>query len=165
MIRTTGEHPFYIVGKGWTDACLLQPGDLLCSRDGRAVPVQECCDTGEYETVYNCRVAEYHTYFVGDESWPFSIWAHNECGPGRLGKQERLRQLMDDPNTPRHIMGWLKQEANAIARGQRKTMRLPPRMELAHRRGFEARKEYSYLYSDLQEKFLHRLQHKWEGYR
>jgi len=85
--------------------------------------------------------------------------------PGRLGKQERLRQLMDDPNTPRHIKGWLKQEANAIARGQRKTMRLPPRMELAHRRGFEARKEYSYLYSDLQEKFLHRLQHKWEGYR
>ena len=77
MIRTTGEHPFYIVGKGWTDACLLQPGDLLCSRDGRAVPVQECCDTGEYETVYNCRVAEYHTYFVGDATWPFSIWAHN----------------------------------------------------------------------------------------
>ena len=79
MIRTTGEHPFYVVGKGWTDACLLQPGDLLCSRDGSTVAVQECCDTGEYETVYNCRVAEYHTYFVGDATWPFSVWAHNEC--------------------------------------------------------------------------------------
>jgi hypothetical protein len=31
--------------------------------------------------VYNGRVAEYHTYFVGDEGWGFSLWAHNNCGP------------------------------------------------------------------------------------
>jgi hypothetical protein len=34
-------------------------------------------DTGHEEVVYNCRVAEYHTYFVGDEGWGFSLWAHN----------------------------------------------------------------------------------------
>jgi hypothetical protein len=27
--------------------------------------------------VYNMRVAEYHTYFVGCEAWGFSVWAHN----------------------------------------------------------------------------------------
>ena len=57
LIRTTGEHPFYVAGKGWTDACLLQPGDRLCCRDGHTADVQECTDPGEYETVYNCRVA------------------------------------------------------------------------------------------------------------
>jgi hypothetical protein len=165
VLRTTAEHPFWVRGRGWVAARELRVGDELRSHDGQWVAVEGVRNTGREEVVYNCRVAEYHTYFVGDATWPFSIWAHNECGPGRLGKQERLRQLMDDPNTPRHIKGWLKQEANAIARGQRKTMRLPPGMELAHRRGFEARKGYSYLYSDLQEKFLHRLQHKWEGYR
>jgi len=31
----------------------------------------------EVETVYNLRVAEHHTYFVGSEAWGFSVWAHN----------------------------------------------------------------------------------------
>jgi hypothetical protein len=34
-------------------------------------------DTGEYETVYNVRVADYHAYFVGAEGWGFGVWAHN----------------------------------------------------------------------------------------
>jgi hypothetical protein len=79
LIRTTGEHPFYVVGKGWTDACFLQPGDLLCSRDGSTIAVEEAYDTGEYETVYNCRVADWHTYFVGCDEWGFDVWAHNAC--------------------------------------------------------------------------------------
>ena len=28
-------------------------------------------------TVYNLRIEEYHTYFVGCAEWGFSIWAHN----------------------------------------------------------------------------------------
>jgi hypothetical protein len=53
--------------------------------------------------VYNCRVAEYHTYFVGDEGWGFSVWAHNSYGPGggpaRLTWQELSaadRQLLNE---------------------------------------------------------------------
>jgi hypothetical protein len=49
------------------------------SHDGQVVPVREVYDTGEYETVYNLRVAEYHTYFVGNRDWGFSVWAHNLC--------------------------------------------------------------------------------------
>ena len=38
--------------------------------------------------VYNLRVADYHTYFVGDESWGFALWAHNAYGPfGKLKTQ------------------------------------------------------------------------------
>jgi YD repeat-containing protein len=77
VIRTTVEHPFYVAGRGWVPAIELQPGDLLSSHDGQWVPVEEVFDTGEFETVYNVRVADYHTYFVGSEEWGFSVWAHN----------------------------------------------------------------------------------------
>jgi hypothetical protein len=35
-------------------------------------------NTGRAEVVVNARVAEYHTYFVGDDEWGFSVWAHNQ---------------------------------------------------------------------------------------
>jgi hypothetical protein len=41
------------------------------------VTVAEVFDSGVEEPVYNCAVAEYHTYFVGGEVWGFSVWAHN----------------------------------------------------------------------------------------
>jgi RHS repeat-associated protein len=77
VIRTTSEHPFWVRGKGWTEAGALQAGDLLPSHDGQWVAVEELRDTGEYAKVYNLRIADYHTYFVGDSSWGFSVWAHN----------------------------------------------------------------------------------------
>jgi hypothetical protein len=47
-----------VQGKGWT-------------------PVTDLLDTGAWDTVYNFRIADYHTYFVGDDHWGFSVWAHN----------------------------------------------------------------------------------------
>jgi RHS repeat-associated protein len=79
VIRSTAEHPFFVWGKGWVKACALQPGDLLRSHDGQMVAVDDVCDGGYEETVYNCRIAEYHTYFVGGDDWGFSVWAHNTC--------------------------------------------------------------------------------------
>src|SRR5262249_8149112 len=29
------------------------------------------------QVVYNLRIADFHTYFVGSEEWSFSVWAHN----------------------------------------------------------------------------------------
>ncbi len=29
--------------------------------------------------MYNVRVADHHTYFVGTDEWGFSVWAHNAC--------------------------------------------------------------------------------------
>ena len=77
LIRTTGEHPFYVKGRGWVAALELLQGDLLATDAGQWVPVEDVYDTGEYETVYNLRVADFHTYFVGSEEWGFSVWAHN----------------------------------------------------------------------------------------
>jgi hypothetical protein len=79
VIRTTGEHPFYVANRGWIAANELAVGDLLLSYDGQILPVEDLLDTGEYEPVYNVRVAEYHTYFVGEAEWGWSVWAHNDC--------------------------------------------------------------------------------------
>src|SRR5205823_11799092 len=77
VIRTTAEHPFYVRGAGWRAAKELHHGDLLSSHDGRWFPVDGVGEGGEVTTVYNVRVADYHTYFVGCAEWGFSVWAHN----------------------------------------------------------------------------------------
>jgi hypothetical protein len=77
IIRTTAEHPFWVRGKGWQPTAFLEIGDELRSRDGKWVTVQGVADSGEVTTVYNLRVAEHHTYFVGARDWGFSVWAHN----------------------------------------------------------------------------------------
>ncbi|OWK41006.1 putative hemagglutinin-related protein [Fimbriiglobus ruber] len=85
VIRTTAEHPFYAWGKGWTASNLLTVGDTVLTEDGRWVAVEVSRDTGETEPVYNFRVADYHTYFVGCQEWKFSVWSHNSrCAvPGK----------------------------------------------------------------------------------
>ena len=77
IIETTAEHPFYEYAKGWIEAAKLEANDRVRTDNGWE-RVDEVYDTGVYETVYNLRVADYHTYFVGDEDWGFSVWAHNQ---------------------------------------------------------------------------------------
>jgi hypothetical protein len=79
VVRTTEFHPFWIEGRGWTAACDLLPGDRILGRDGETAIVEEVFATCVSETVYNFRVAEYHTYFVGHDGWGFALWAHNSC--------------------------------------------------------------------------------------
>jgi hypothetical protein len=79
VIRTTGEHPFWVRGQGWTKVCALKPGDLLVGHDAQGSCVEDVLDTGEVETVFNFRVADHHTYYVGSDAWRFSVWAHNAC--------------------------------------------------------------------------------------
>jgi Pretoxin HINT domain len=99
-IRTSGEHPFYVLRKGWLKAAGLKEGDLLRSDDGQWVAVERVEETEDYETVYNFRVADWHTYFVGALDWGFSVWAHNtyddlvkllgNADPDRLAAATRL---------------------------------------------------------------------------
>ena len=54
MIRVTGEHPFWVRGKGWVAATFLEVGDLLSSHDGQWLPVEAVnTDDREVTTVYN----------------------------------------------------------------------------------------------------------------
>lgn len=82
---------------------------------------------------------------------------------GRTGKQARLKELSNDLKIGSADRGWLQQELNSIERGKRTTLRVPLGKELAHKRGFEAAKGFDYSYSNLQDKSLHKLQHKYDG--
>ncbi len=80
VIKTTGVHPFFVLGKDWILANEIKPGDRLVGHDNQAIIVDEVFDTGEYEVVYNLQIADHHTYFVGRKEWGFSVWSHNaEC--------------------------------------------------------------------------------------
>jgi hypothetical protein len=78
IIQTTREHPFFVV-RVWDfiAASELQIGDTFLSHDGQWVMVEDLCDTDVFQKVYNLRVQDFHTYFVGGSDWGFSVWAHN----------------------------------------------------------------------------------------
>jgi hypothetical protein len=78
-IRTTKTHPFFARERGWVPVERLSPGDLIAGEECGWHPVEEVIDTGVYETVYNFRVADFHTYFIGTTRWGWSAWAHNTC--------------------------------------------------------------------------------------
>ncbi|WP_299676119.1 DUF6443 domain-containing protein [uncultured Dokdonia sp.] len=89
---------------------------------------------------------------------------------GRQGKQAKLRSLLSDPNVSRADKGWIKSDLNHIKRksknkrgNPRKNLRNPPGKDLAHERGREAAKGYGYEHSNVQDRFLHRLQHKYDN--
>jgi hypothetical protein len=92
VVRTTDEHPFWVERRGWTATKNLLAGDRILGRTGETAVVEEVFATGLWETVYNFRVAEYHTYFVGEESWGFAVWAHNTCAPAAYNVLRRNPQ-------------------------------------------------------------------------
>ncbi len=78
-VRTTDEHPFFVLGRGFTRAAELRAGDALVTLRGHAarVDASERLD-GSY-VVFNLEVAGPHTYFVS----PLSLLVHNKGGdPG-----------------------------------------------------------------------------------
>jgi hypothetical protein len=82
---------------------------------------------------------------------------------GRTGKQEQLRGLLENSKVSSSIKGWITQDINEINRDKRKNIRNPPGLDLAHERGREAAKGYSYQYSNLQNRDLHRRQHRFDN--
>ncbi len=78
-IKTTAEHPFYVPAQGkFVAAGELQVGEQLLGHDGKLVQIESIGSTGEVTTVYNLRVADFHTYFVGGGLWGFDVWVHNQ---------------------------------------------------------------------------------------
>ena len=77
-IKTTAEHPFYVPAQErFVPAGELQVGDLLVSSYGTLIPIESITSLNEITTVYNLRVADHHTYFVGGALWGWDVWVHN----------------------------------------------------------------------------------------
>jgi hypothetical protein len=149
VIRTTAEHPFYVDGRGWVPAGELRPGDLLVSHDGQRVAVAELYDTGTYERVYNLAIRSFHTYFVCDETWPFSIWAHNRY---------KVSQSVEDyarRGKTKNFSAWFETEGEARALAMRKLGPDPVKVGPGKLRSRDGRWQYRAKPGDLAEKHVH----------
>ena len=73
-IETTSEHPFWVIGKGWTRAGALVVGDLLRTLNGDELAIQGIQRREGCITVYNIHVAGSHTYFVSKKQ----VLVHNK---------------------------------------------------------------------------------------
>lgn len=73
-VRTTEEHPFSAVGRGFVPAGELAPGDRIETSLGTA-RVDALFTEATPERVYNVEVDAFHTYFVGQTA----AWVHNTC--------------------------------------------------------------------------------------
>lgn len=74
-VRTTAEHPFWVVDKGWTPAADLLVGDRLDSRNGTDAAVTSLATQDISTTVYNFEVDTDHDYEVS----PRGLLVHNTC--------------------------------------------------------------------------------------
>ena len=78
VITTTAEHPFYVAGEErFVPAGELTLEDQLVDSQGRPIAIDAIRVTDRLITVYNLRVADFHTYFVGGKIWSFDAWVHN----------------------------------------------------------------------------------------
>nr|WP_235533128.1 polymorphic toxin-type HINT domain-containing protein [Paenibacillus sp. Leaf72] len=80
IIEVTGEHPFWLDGKGWTFVKDLKVGDLLVSSDGTKLAIDKIEKESREATVYNFEVEDFNSYFVSN----LGIWVHN-CEIPRMG--------------------------------------------------------------------------------
>src|SRR5262249_35172895 len=88
--------------------------------DGRWTAVDAVSEAVGGTAVYNLRVAEHHTYFVGDPAWGFSVWAHNTCGHLTVLELVGLRHT--DPNgqfSQDAVQGGMKIQGAGAATGGR----------------------------------------------
>ncbi|MCP3170207.1 RHS repeat-associated core domain-containing protein [Myxococcus qinghaiensis] len=69
----TAEHPFGVVGRGWTEAQSLRWGDEVESAMEERMRVVSVATSAERKPVFNFEVEDAHTYFVGEST----AWVHN----------------------------------------------------------------------------------------
>ncbi|HYH47079.1 MAG TPA: polymorphic toxin-type HINT domain-containing protein, partial [Thermoanaerobaculia bacterium] len=86
-IETTDEHPFFVAGKGWTEAKDLHAGDVLIAEGGNRLPLDKIERIEGNARVYNFEVRDLHSYFVGT----VGVVVHN-CG-SRSGRPVASREV------------------------------------------------------------------------
>lgn len=77
--ETTDDHPWWIAGQGWKETEELMPGMAVVTRDGRGMVVTSVEETERTDATYNLTVADFETYFVGEQR----VLVHN-CTPPKM---------------------------------------------------------------------------------
>lgn len=74
-IESTGNHPFYVKGKGYVEASKLINGDILIDSNNNDHEISDIkiINNAETVTVYNLNVDDNHNYYVGQSK----VLVHN----------------------------------------------------------------------------------------
>ena len=89
-IVTTTDHPFWVKGKGFVPAMNLVIGSELINDEGYTVCVENILRESNRDgvEVFNFKVEDYHTYYVGEEH----ILVHNADYKTRVPKQGVIKK-------------------------------------------------------------------------
>lgn len=112
VVTATGGHPFWIDGRGWTDAEQIKPGDLVLEADGDIEPVTAIHRyEAAHATVHNLTIADIHTYYVyaGEP-----VLAHN-CGALPYKEARKLTAGLRGERQAHHIFE--SRHLRALGRG------------------------------------------------
>jgi|GEM_PF-5290379 len=102
VITTTMEHPFFVNGVEWKEACKLSVNDTSRNKDGTIAYIDEIKihKAQNNVKVYNFEVEGFHTYFVGQ----CSLLVHNNCAkngsPKGAGRKDAFKQAKRDTGIP-----------------------------------------------------------------
>ena len=93
-MRVTGDHPYWVKGKGWLTADKLQAGMILSDFDNAELQLDEVSLTGAVVPTYNFTVEDFQTYFAGKSK----VFVHNcSCfAPEVLEAAKRVGVKMED---------------------------------------------------------------------
>ncbi|QVL34928.1 hypothetical protein KIH39_15565 [Telmatocola sphagniphila] len=69
----------------------MKIGDRIQGNEKEWLSITDLFEDKEVEPVYNLRIADYHTYFVGEDFWSWCIWAHNHYF--EVGAFNELKQI------------------------------------------------------------------------
>ncbi len=75
VFETTDDHPWRSVVGTWLKTMELKPGMEILRARGPPAKVVSIENTGKSRPTFNLEVAEFHSYFVGEQQ----AWVHNAC--------------------------------------------------------------------------------------
>ena len=73
-LEATPDHPFWVVGKGWTKVRDLEVGDEFLTYNGTKATCTGLMPRKCKSEVYNLEVEDFHTYFIEFAG----VWVHNK---------------------------------------------------------------------------------------
>ncbi|HEY2493698.1 MAG TPA: S8 family serine peptidase [Paenibacillus sp.] len=86
LVQSTGNHPFWVKGKGWITADELTPGDLLERQTGATVELQSVELSNKESRVYNFEVEGFHTFYVS----ALGLLTHNSIAACELSNYTKV---------------------------------------------------------------------------
>ncbi len=101
-VGVTGEHPFWLRGKGWVPAREVRVGEQVGDSKGGWLRVTGTHWAAERVTTYNFEVEDFHTYFVTE----LEAWVHNTCA-------DAMRIAASPGRSPVKVIGRLEDTAVA----------------------------------------------------